>query len=734
MISQHLDATLQAEFLRDANATAFQRWTKLLTFIGYDKQSRESELTAQLTSFKQGSWETIIATAEQMYQLITLFRENLTPCGDDKAALYFCLGLTPATRSTHLSNWKKHPGIDSFDKLLAAIKADEEEEKLSCLQRHDKEPQAQAFSAKSTQGQSNSNSSNGIRMHPELQARCRQLNIPKFEKKPSTQAASHLTETIDIEDAILSTAYTAIEVKESNDMTNKDYYVELYHALSTPISSKIEDAYLDSGNSSPMTQHKGVLVSPYQAPPHTFTVASGHTIPGSGEYGTIGGLSASHPNSAVTGVEYVPSSAHTLFSVSKFNNVSKFNKEGLDVWFDSTAMKGYLGKLDRSDNPIHEVNLTAHERNGTYRILLHTASTTPDQALLSPGTPQVTSEDIWHARFVHCAHQYLHPTAAIVKGMNIQGRTPKDSHCPACVKDKMHLAPYHNSDKQYTFIPSERISVDIVHVPHQHPSINGAKMAIGLKDKLSAATTKFNTLIPAPLGGYYGLPSPNNPLILPPQTVPLLHQRPGSGPFFAKTAILSPAVPEPGMDDVLTRLNFGLHPAVTVFLWDTGMTALGTTPQLSDLHDSQFNVKIGGLFAGGRSEMRGRIRGFTNARVRTEWEYLYVPTPKPDWFPVKLCGNKVSVCRKTLQVPDLTNSPPQTIPDDNITADDFHAFHSKGSVVMNHADPVQLLTKVRKATTSIESLAIHPSKSQNTSCNNRNITRSAPKACYSFVF
>ncbi|KAJ3095965.1 hypothetical protein HDU97_006334 [Phlyctochytrium planicorne] len=160
MISQHLDATLQAEFLRDANATAFQRWTKLLTFIGYNKQSRESELTAQLTSFKQGPTETILATADRMYQLVALFRENLTPCGDDKAALHFCLGLTRTTRSTHLSNWKKHPGIDSFEKLFAAIKADKEEEKLSRLQRRDEEPQAQAFSAKSTPGQSNFNSAN----------------------------------------------------------------------------------------------------------------------------------------------------------------------------------------------------------------------------------------------------------------------------------------------------------------------------------------------------------------------------------------------------------------------------------------------------------------------------------------------------------------------------------------------------------------------------------------------
>ncbi|KAJ3190917.1 hypothetical protein HDU67_006074, partial [Dinochytrium kinnereticum] len=226
-------------------------------------------------------------------------------------------------------------------------------------------------------------------------------------------------------------------------------------------------AYLDSGCSSALTPHAHLLADTYSGIPHTFTTAGGSTMVGTGTYGRIRNLSPTHPTFSIPDMELVPSAAHTLLSVFQLL------QQGQDVWFDHQTMTGHIGSLDT--NASHTSLLTAPAVNGTFQLTL--LPPTP-LALLSPGVPTLTTPQVWHSRYLHCAHQYLAPTAAAVKGMTIQ-----DHFCAACVKAKITVSPYKISDKEYDFQPGERISVDIVQVPDHYASLGGATKAIGFRDK-----------------------------------------------------------------------------------------------------------------------------------------------------------------------------------------------------------------------------------------------------------
>ncbi|KAI8836147.1 hypothetical protein BC829DRAFT_456746 [Chytridium lagenaria] len=70
----------------------------------------------------------------------------------------------------------------------------------------------------------------------------------------------------------------------------------------------------------------------------------------------------------------------------------------------------------------------------------------------------------------------------------------------------------------------------------------------------------------------------------------------------------------------------GFDNTVTQWCFDTGLTFLALTPFKSDLVDTKpFHTQVDGAFAGQRSELIGKVKGFTNLGHKMEFKALYIP-------------------------------------------------------------------------------------------------------------
>ncbi|KAI8848616.1 hypothetical protein BC829DRAFT_417563 [Chytridium lagenaria] len=70
----------------------------------------------------------------------------------------------------------------------------------------------------------------------------------------------------------------------------------------------------------------------------------------------------------------------------------------------------------------------------------------------------------------------------------------------------------------------------------------------------------------------------------------------------------------------------GFDNTVTQWCFDTGLTFLALTRFKSDLVDTKpFHTQVDGAFAGQRSELIGKVKGFTNLGHKMEFKALYIP-------------------------------------------------------------------------------------------------------------